>query len=332
MTPAVAVVVPTRDRLPLLRDAVESVLSQDWPSWELIVVDDASSDGTSAWLADVVDTRVHGVRLDERVERSTARNRGLAEASAPYVLFLDDDDRLRPAALRHLVPVLERVPGAVAALGAKEVFDGTGHHKRIPHPRLKLVRPVWDDVMAGWMFVSGQVLLRTDAVRDVAGWDEHLVVAEDQDLWLRAIGRRPVALVPSVVLEQLTRPEGLDADGVEEELRRRAIANLDVDDRARAERLVRARRHLRSAGRAFDEERFGDAASALVAATRAAPFLLSSPIWGPQLVLSTSKAAAASVLPGSTGRRLRHTVKAARARLGRNPVEPGLPPRGQRES
>lgn len=317
----VTVVIPTRDRLPLLREAVASVLAQDLSAWELIVVDDASSDGTSAWVDGLADERVRAVRVDEHVERSAARNRGLSQAAAPTVLFLDDDDRLRPSALRRLWHALERAPEAVAAIGAKEVFDGTGQRKRIPHPRLQLVRSVWDDVMAGWMFVSGQVLLRTETVREAGGWDEGLAMSEDQDLWLRAIGRRPTVLVPSVVLEQRTRADGVDANDVEERVR----ARVAVDDRERTTRLIEARRHLRAAGEAFAEDRFSDATAALVAAARSAPFLLASPIWGPQLVLSTAKAAAAAVLPGSAGTRLRHTVKTARTRLSRNPVEPGPP-------
>jgi hypothetical protein len=261
------------------------------------------------------------IRLDEHVERSAARNRGLADAEAPTVLFLDDDDRLRPSALRQLIDALDREPEAVAAFGAKEVFDGTGHHKRIPHPRVRFVRPVWDDVMAGWMFVSGQVLLRTEAVRAAGAWDETLAMAEDQDLWLRAVGRRPVVLLPNVVLEQRTRAEGVDANDVEEELRTRA-ADADPE---RAARLIDARRHLRAAGRAFAEDEFGDATSALLAATRSAPFLLTSPIWGPQLVLSTAKAATASILPGRGGALVRHAIKSVRTRLDRNPVEPESP-------
>jgi glycosyltransferase involved in cell wall biosynthesis len=321
------VVIPTRDRLPLLREAVATVLAQDLPAWELVIVDDASSDGTWEWVETLADDRVRGIRLDDRIERSAARNRGLAEASASTVLFLDDDDRLRPSALRQLSGALERAPRAVAAFGGKEVFDGTGQRKRIPHPRIPLVRSVWDEVMAGWMFVSGQVLLRTDVVRAVAGWDEALTVAEDQDLWLRAIGQQRVALVPTVVLEQRTRPDGVDANDVEEEVRRRVISDLAPDECPRAERLMQARRRLRAAGQSFDEERFRDATTSLIAATRAAPSLLSSPIWGPAIVLSTAKGAAAAVLPGAAGTKARRAVKQVRARLGRNPAEPGFPPR-----
>jgi len=322
----VTVVIPTRDRLSLLREAVRSVRAQDFRSWELILVDDASSDGTAEWIGQHVDPRVRLVRLEEHVERSAARNRGLAEATAPAVLFLDDDDRLRPSALRQLSRALDGAPRAVAAFGAKEVFDGTGQRKRIPHPHLRAVRSVWDDVMAGWMFVSGQVLLRTDAVRAAGGWDESLVVAEDQDLWLRAIGRHPAVLLPDIVLDQRTRAEGVDASAEEDEVRARIVAELPADERPRASRLIDARHQLRSAGTAFEEERFGDARRALMAAVRSAPSLMRSPIWGPQIAVSVAKAAAAEALPGDAGVRVRRTVKAARTRLGRSPDEPNIPP------
>ncbi len=320
MTPEVTVVLPTRDRADLLREAVASVLSQPSPSWELVVVDDASSDGTAAWLSSLDDGRIRNVRLDVHVDRSAARNRGLAEAAAPAVLFLDDDDRLAGGALDRLWRALGETPSAVAAIGAKRAFDGTGHRKRIPHPRVRLVRPVWGDVLAGWMFVSGQVLLRAEAVLAAGGWDEKLAVAEDQDLWLRAIGRDPVVLVPSVVLEQRTRAGGVDASFEEEEIRR-PFAATDGP-------LIDARRHLKRAGRAFDDERFADATKELVTAARRAPPLLTSPVWGPQLALSTAKAAAAAAL-GPAGPAARHAIKRIRTRLRRNPTEPGVPTTGR---
>ena len=330
MNPLVTVVIPTRNRVDLLRGAVDSVIAQDGPAWELVVVDDASSDGTSDWIESVDDPRVRGVRLESHCERGAARNRGLGEARAPTILFVDDDDRLRPSALRSLSRALERAPEAVAAFGAKEVFDGTGQRKRIPHPRMRLVRSVWDDVMAGWIFVSGQALLRTGAVREAGGWDERLVMAEDQDLWLRVPGRRPAVVVPSIVLEQRTRAEGVDADKVEEDVRARVVNSLPAADRPRASRLIEARRYLRSAGEAFAAEEFTNATKELMAAERAAPWLLASPIWGPQLVLSTLKAAAGAALPGRTGVGARRAVKAVRTRLGRNPFEPGVTPIGRK--
>ena len=143
-------------------------------------------------------------------------------------------------------------------------------------------------------------------------------MAEDQDLWLRVPGMRPAAMVPAVVLEQRTRPEGVDADEIEEEVRARVVNELPAGERPRAFRLIEARRRLRSAGRAFSDERFGDATGELVGAARAAPSLLASPIWGPQLALSTAKGVGGVVFPGA-----RRGVKRVRTRLGHNPREPG---------
>jgi glycosyltransferase involved in cell wall biosynthesis len=100
--PKVTVITPTADRLPLLKESVDSVLRQSLRSWELIVVDDASTDGTAEWLAGVSDSRIRVVTLSDRSERCAARNRAMEVARGRYVLHLDDDDRLRPRALERL--------------------------------------------------------------------------------------------------------------------------------------------------------------------------------------------------------------------------------------
>ena len=122
----------------------------------------------------------------------------------------------------------------------------------------------------------------------------------------------------------------MDASEVEEGVRDRIVNGLPAADRPRAARLIEARRHLRDAGNAFQAERFSEARGALISAIRSAPWLLASPIWGPQLLMSTAKATAAAALPGQAGVRARRAIKDVRIRLGRNPVEPGLtPPSGQ---
>jgi hypothetical protein len=119
------------------------------------------------------------------------------------------------------------------------------------------------------------------------------------------------------------------AGDAEVAVRERALSRVDEPRRRQAARLVAARRQLRAAGQAFEDERFGPATAALARAVAAAPGLLRSPIWGPQLVLSGAKGAAAAVLPGPVSRWGRGAVKRARTRLGRNPVEPGVRPIGR---
>ena len=104
--PAVSVVIATRNRRGLLSEAIATVVDQTLSDWELIVVDDASEDDTAELLASIDDSRVRSLRQPAHGERSKARNLGLAEARGEFVMFLDDDDLLRPAALASLSAAL----------------------------------------------------------------------------------------------------------------------------------------------------------------------------------------------------------------------------------
>src|SRR5689334_7474886 len=99
MGPEVTVVIPTRDRAELLPRAVDSVLAQEGAAWELVLVDDGSTDATPAVFERYAqDPRVRVLRLDPGGV-SRARNRGVALGSAPWVAFLDSDDEWRPGKL-----------------------------------------------------------------------------------------------------------------------------------------------------------------------------------------------------------------------------------------
>jgi hypothetical protein len=112
-----SVVIPTRNRLAYLREAVQSVLIQSHPEIELIVVDDASTDGTSDWLLSQADGRLKTILVKERRERSAGRNLGLAQTRGEWVLFLDEDDKLELGALRVLLEAAHQEPGLVGVSG-----------------------------------------------------------------------------------------------------------------------------------------------------------------------------------------------------------------------
>src|SRR5688572_25486147 len=79
-TPLVSVVVPTYQRLAQLRESVESVVRQTYPTWELIVVDDGSTDGTTEWVQSLADPRIRLLALPHSGNLGYVRNRGNAEA------------------------------------------------------------------------------------------------------------------------------------------------------------------------------------------------------------------------------------------------------------
>ena len=89
MSPVVSIVLPTYNRLPLLREAVASVLTQTLKDWELIVVDDGSTDDTVAWLESIGDARVSVIPEPHTGNRSRLRNLGVARARTQWVAFLD---------------------------------------------------------------------------------------------------------------------------------------------------------------------------------------------------------------------------------------------------
>ena len=241
--PCVSVVIPTRNRLPLLKEAVSSVVNQSLLNWEAIVVDDCSTDSTWSWLSEVNDTRLRAIRLDAPSERSAARNSGLQEARGEFVVFLDDDDRLMPHALQYLLNWFVRQPEVIAVVGAKRHFDDRGHRRRCPHPVVPIKKLMWEEAVLGWGPQFAQCAIRSDTLRDLGGWDSGLVVAEDYALWLRLTRVGAAMLVPRVVLEYRAhggqwRPS--DALSVEDGLRARILKDVAPDERSCTARFIDA--------------------------------------------------------------------------------------------
>jgi glycosyltransferase involved in cell wall biosynthesis len=194
MTVEVSVVIPTCGRADLLRCAVGTALGQG-VDLEVIVVDDASADGTAAWLADHRDGRLHVVRHDARRGVSAARNSGIRAARGMWTAFLDDDDVWAP-------DKLESQLSAATAAGRSWVYPGDVHVDE----RLRVLgggpplSPV--DVMA--MLPShntlpsgaSNVMVRTELLTAVGDFDTSLQRTEDWDMWLRLARIGPPAWVP----------------------------------------------------------------------------------------------------------------------------------------
>ena len=292
----------------MLREAIDSVTSQSFGDWELVVVDDASDDGTAEWVGRLDDPRLRAIRLPAHLERGVARNRGLQAARGEFVLFLDDDDRLAPGALDALSRALERRPETVAAVGAAVRFGPEEQTERVPHPRRSSVRSVWREVLAGWDSGSGQVAFRARALREAGGWNERLTYWELGDLWFRVARLGPVVFLPDVVLEirlhqGRSRPAPTATDA-----RARLVAALPEHDRGEGARMLRARQFVLTA----DDARFrGDhrrALSAYVRAVSTAPLLVRSPLTRSDLLGN-----AAHVLPRAlAGARVRAGVRRLR--------------------
>ena len=277
----VSVVIATRNRRAWLSEAIESVRRQQGVSWELIVVDDASTDDTPAFLAD--QTSLTALRQDVSTERSAARNRGLVVAAGRYVMFLDDDDLLKPEALRVLASALDQHRDAVGAIGAREDwFVEENYRRRDIHPRVERQRDLFDEFLFGWSAVSGQNLYRTSIVREVGGYDATLQFTEDRDLWLRLTRMGPVVLCPSTVMTYRISPtqhRPTDIRQRREAVAQRAIRALPQDRQPRAQAIRRSAALIDAAEDAAHNGRLRDVTPALVRAIRSFPAL----VWNPLL-------------------------------------------------
>src|SRR6266852_5848274 len=111
MNPLVAIITPTKNRLKLLCEAMDSVQRQSFDAWEHIIVDDGSDDGTAEEVARraSADPRVRYLRCPgETAGANVCRNLGVTESCAALIIFLDSDDLLRPQCLEQRVEIMQR--------------------------------------------------------------------------------------------------------------------------------------------------------------------------------------------------------------------------------
>jgi glycosyltransferase involved in cell wall biosynthesis len=196
-SPLVSVVLPVHDGERFLGEAVESVLSQTLRDFELVVVDDGSTDGTQDVLAAVGDRRLRVVARPHR-GLVAALNAGIAVASAPYVARMDADDVSEPQRLERQVELLEQRARAGMTATWVAVVDEEGSELRrhvLPPEHADLVRRL----LLRNPFQHGSVLLRRDALEAAGGYRGDYGANEDYDLWRRLARSWELACVPEVL-------------------------------------------------------------------------------------------------------------------------------------
>ena len=198
--PQVSVVIPVWNGERYLREAIESVRSQNIDGLEIILVDDGSTDATGAILRDYT----HDCRI--RVHRQTnqglvaALNVGLRIAQAKYIARLDADDVCMPGRLATQLQFLERHPGVLAVGGAIEMIDEHGHSKgRRGYPVGQVAAT--SGMLKGCTLAHPAVMMRKDAVQKAGGYRAAFKHAEDYDLWLRLIEHGPVDNLEDVMIK-----------------------------------------------------------------------------------------------------------------------------------
>ena len=224
MVPEVSVVIPTYNRAAMVKAAVESVLAQKGVDFELIVVDDGSTDDTEARLS-----RLHAPLRYLRQPRSgvsASRNRGVSLSRAPLVAFLDSDDLWLPGKLELQRTFMAEHPEALICQ-TEEIWMRNGRRLQPKTRHRKASGDIFRRSLGLCLVSPSAVMMRRDLFDQVGYFDETLPVAEDYDLWLRTAVEYPIHLLPEpLVVKRGGHPDQLSATPGIDRYRIRALEKL----------------------------------------------------------------------------------------------------------
>lgn len=280
--PKVSVVVPTYNRAGLLPRAIRSVLAQTYEDFELIVVDDHSTDRTPTVITSFGDPRLKVLRHPQNGGQSMAFNTGMEHAQGEYVAFLDDDDEWLPDKLGAQVALLDAAPAKVAMIhGWRDIVDDRDD-RTVNSIRRTLRGNIYEHMLALETPVPPSSWLLRKAVAKSIGFDEDLHVAKDLDFVARFCQEGwEVDYVPAVVLRKHLHPHGQLTDETESHLAGRInqirmhMTRFDLDLQVRPRALAKIHRRIVDYGCSAGMRRV--VASSLLACLRLEP--LRTSLW-----------------------------------------------------
>jgi glycosyltransferase involved in cell wall biosynthesis len=208
----VTVVIPTYNRRMLLARTLHSVLAQREVALAVVVVDDGGSDGTASAVAALADSRVTVVRHPKPRGVSAARNRGIEQATTPWLAFVDDDDLWAPGKVRAQLDALAADPSARWSCTGSVNIDSRCQVSRWD----ELPRDVsLADLLLSQNVVPGGgsgVLVSRELTTEVGGFDEALSNLADWDFYIRLALQSAVAAVYRPHLGYYVHPQGMAHD------------------------------------------------------------------------------------------------------------------------
>jgi len=239
-SPRVSVVIPAYNAAATLSETLASVFAQTFTDYEVVVVDDGSTDSTREVLARYHD-RVRVLSKMNEGKPASTRNLGVRNARGDYVAFLDADDRWRPEKLELQVAVLDQNPAVGLVYTGAVVIDAEGRELKVrscsPEARGRIDRLL----SVRNVMVGSSVVARRRAIEEAGGFDENLTSIENWDLWVRIARRWSVEFVDQPLTLYRVHAGNRSADV---ELRKRNIfriiaKNHDPRDRSREARRLR---------------------------------------------------------------------------------------------
>ena len=250
--PEVSVILPTYNRGWVLREAIDSVLAQEFKDFELIVVDDGSTDNTG----EILDSYEQDILVLRQSNKgvSAARNRGIDAAEGRLIAFLDSDDLWLPRKLSSQVDFFNSNPEAVINQ-TEEIWVRNGVRVNPKTRHHKFSGMIFERSLALCLVSPSAVMIKKNLFSEVGVFDENLPACEDYDLWLRISCRYPVHLIETPLImkrgghaDQLSKAPGLDKYRIQALKKIIASGQLEPDSYRPAVRTLQEKCAIFAAG------------------------------------------------------------------------------------
>jgi glycosyltransferase involved in cell wall biosynthesis len=209
--PPVTVLIPAYNAARTIERALVSVWRQDYPEMEVIVVDDCSTDDTCIHVEGMARRNLRLVRLDKNRGVSGALNAGIRQARNGYIAFLDADDEWLADKLIKQLAIIEAHPDMTLIACGGESVDAAGRtlHTFGLRPPPYSPREFWRALLVKTYFSRSTVVARRTKLLEAGGFDEALMVAEDQDMWIKLASNGETGLMPEVLVRIYDMPDSL---------------------------------------------------------------------------------------------------------------------------
>lgn len=212
----VSIILPTYNRAHCIGRAVDSVLCQTYPHWELLVVDDGSTDNTEELIAVYAasDERVRYYRQASNKGVSAARNEGIRQARYDYIAFQDSDDVWHEDKLEKQMRIFEENPDAGLVYCAVQGTKQDGSQVRIPDDSMEkqfLRGNLYQLLLQGNVIDAPAAVMRKECTKQCGGFDENLSCLEDWELFLRIAKEYEIDYVDEALVDSDFHNEGVSS-------------------------------------------------------------------------------------------------------------------------
>jgi len=208
----VSVMMPAYNAEIYIAQAIESVLAQSYMQWELVIVNDGSTDNTAEIVKEFDDPRIIYI-YQENLGLSAARNTGIRNSRTEIIALLDSDDLWEPEFLEIMLGLIERHPDAAAVYCGFQYIDAQGQDIGIPSCKVIPPETVYETfICEGNWLAPCAVVFRRRLAQEVGLFDESLMAVEDADLWIRLSALHHFIGLPKVLVKYRRHDSNMSKD------------------------------------------------------------------------------------------------------------------------